>query len=133
MRLVARRSLLAGLAAFGGALLIFFAIGGLRLWPRIAGGADQQHLPLSMIWPFARPLLAAGLELAFLVSLPVALGLAASGRAMRADQTAPWRVTAASTALLVVGFGVPSFALSSWLDSRGSSPGMDGGTRVLAS
>ncbi|MEO7033006.1 MAG: hypothetical protein ABI548_04140 [Polyangiaceae bacterium] len=121
--MVARRSALAGLAAFAGSLTLFFAVGGLRLWPRIAGGAEQQHLPLSLLWPFARPLLAAGLELAFLVSLPMALGLAASGKAVRAQRTAPWRTTAIATALLVLGLGVPTFGVSSWLDSRGSSPG----------
>ncbi len=118
-----RRSAVAGLAAFASALTLFFAIGGLRLWPRIAGGVDQQHLPLSLIWPFARPLLAAGLELAFLVSLPVALGLAQSGKAAREPHAPSWKTTAFATVLLVVGLGAPSFGVSSWLDSRGSSPG----------
>ncbi len=123
MTIVARRSGIAGLAAFAFALALFFAIGGLRLWPRIAGGADQPHLPLSLIWPFARPLLAAGLELAFLVSLPVALGLAVSGKAVRAQRAPSWKTTALATVLLVIGLGAPSFGVSSWLDSRGSSPG----------
>ncbi|MEO6600039.1 MAG: hypothetical protein ABIQ16_09225 [Polyangiaceae bacterium] len=128
MSSVARRSALAGLAAFAGALALFFAIGGFRLWPRIAG----QHLPLSVIWPFARPLLAAGLELAFLVSVPVALGMAASLRTARTPLGASWQATAWSTALLVVGLGTMSFGISSWLDGRGSSPGQLA-TEVMAS
>ena len=112
VRSVARRSALAGLAAFAGALLLFFAIGGFRLWPRISG----QHLPLSLIWPFARPLLAAGLELAFLVSVPIALGIAASMRAARTPIGASWQATAWANALLVVGLGTLSFGVSSWLD-----------------
>ena len=119
MRSVARRSALAGLLAFAGALALFFAIGGLRLWPRISG----QHLPLSMIWPFARPLLAAGLELAFLVSVPIALGGATSLSSARTREGASWQATATATALLVIGLGVPSFGVSSWLDGRGTSPG----------
>ncbi len=119
VRSVARRSALAGLAAFGVALSLFFAIGGLRLWPRISG----QHLPLSLIWPFARPLLAAGLELAFLVSVPVALGIVASMRAARTPVGASWQATACATALLLVELGPLSFGVSSWLDGRGSSPG----------
>ncbi|MES1178796.1 MAG: hypothetical protein ABUL62_31020 [Myxococcales bacterium] len=119
MRSVARRSALAGLSAFAGALALFFLIGGFRLWPRISG----QHLPLSLIWPFARPLLAAGLELAFLVSLPIALGIVASMRAARTPTGASWQATAWATALLVLGLGTLSFGISSWLDGRGSSPG----------
>jgi hypothetical protein len=115
----ARRSLFAGLAAFGLALAAFFAIGGLRLWPRVSG----QQLPFSLIWPFARPLLAAGLELAFLISVPVALGLAVNGRAVRASGEASGRASALATCLLLLVLGVPTFTVSSWLDSRGSSPG----------
>jgi len=121
--MVARRSAIAGLLAFGFALSFFLAIGAFSLWPRIAGGAAPQHLPMSLIWPFARPLLAAGLELAFLVSVPVALGLAVSGKSARAPQTSSWRRTALATAVLVGGLGGPCFGASSWLDSRGSSPG----------
>ncbi len=121
--MVARRSAVAGLATNAFALSLFLVIGGIRLWPRIAGGADQNHLPLSLVWPFARPLLAAGLELAFLVSLPVALGVAASGKAAHVERNSSWRTTAWATVLLVVGLGAPSFGVSSWLDSRGSSPG----------
>ena len=119
MRSVARRSALAGLAAFASALGLFFGIGGLRLWPRISG----QHLPFSLIWPFARPLLAAALELAFLVSLPVALGVVASMRSARTPTGASWQATAWATCLLVVGLGGLSFGVSSWLDGRGTSPG----------
>lgn len=121
--MVARRSAIAGLSAFAFALTLFFAIGGLRLWPRISGGADQGRLPLSLVWPFARPLLAAGLELAFLVSVPIALGWVTSGKAARAARAASWQTTAIVTGLLVVGLGAPSFGVSSWLDARGSSPG----------
>jgi len=116
---VVRRSVLAGLAAFVGALTLFCSIGALRLWPRISG----QHLPASLIWPFARPLLAAGLELSFLVSVPVALGVIVSLRSARSAATPAWQVTAGSTCLLVVGLGTLGFGLSSWLDGRGSSPG----------
>jgi hypothetical protein len=118
-----RRSALAGLLAFAAFLPLFFGIGGLRLWPRIAG----QRLPLSLIWPFARPLLAAALELAFLLSIPIALGLAGSGRWARPPTTRSrrdtQRETAWATGVLVVGLGTFSFGLSSWLDGRGSSPG----------
>jgi hypothetical protein len=116
---VTRRSLLAGLAANACALFLFCVVGALRLWPRISG----QHLPFSLIWPFARPLLAAGLELAFLVSIPIALGLAASGVAARAGSGASWKATALATGALVVALGAPTFGVSSWLDGRGSSPG----------
>jgi hypothetical protein len=116
---LARRSALAGLVAFVAALLLFFAIGGLRLWPRISG----QHLPLSLIWPFARPLLAAGLELSFLVSVPIALGVIASMRVARTPTGASWQATAWTTCWLVLGLGTFSFGTSSWLDGRGSSPG----------
>src|SRR5882724_10857296 len=116
---VARRSLLAGLAAFATALTLFCAAFALRLWPRISG----QHLPFSLIWPFARPLLAAGLELSFLVSAPIALGLAESGAAARSASVASWKATAFATALVVLGLGMPAFGVSSWLDGAGSSPG----------
>jgi hypothetical protein len=116
---VARRSVFAGLAAFACALALFCGVGALRLWPRISG----QHLPFSLIWPFARPLFAAGLELAFLVSIPIALGLAASGAASRAGGEASWKATALATCLVVVALGAPTFWISSWLDGRGSSPG----------
>lgn len=121
--MVARRSAIAGLTAFGFALTLFFAIGGVRLWPRIAGGPAQGRLPLALVWPFARPLLAAGLELAFLVSVPIALGWVTSDKAARASRALSWRATALATGVLVVGLGAPSFGVSSWLDSRGSSPG----------
>jgi len=115
----ARRTALAGLAAFASALALFFCVGGLRLWPRISG----QRLPLALVWPFARPLLAAALELAFLVSIPVALGIATSVRSARAAEAAPWRTTAWATCSLLLGLGTFSFGLSSWLDGRGTSPG----------
>ena len=116
---VARRSALTGLAAFAGALALFCSVGALRLWPRVSG----QHLPFSLIWPFVRPLLAAGLELSFLVSVPVALGVVASMRSARSAASPSWQVTAWSTCLFVVGLGALGFGLSSWLDGRGSSPG----------
>ena len=119
MSLVARRTALAGLAAFAGALALFFCVGGLRLYPRISG----QHLPLSLIWPFARPLLAAALEVSFLVSVPVALGVAASTRSARSAGAVPWHTTAWATCSLLVGLGALSFGVSSWLDGRGTSPG----------
>ena len=119
--MVARRSAIAGLLAFGFALSFLLALGAFSLWPRIACWAAPQRLPLSLIWPFARPLLAAGLELAFLVSVPVALGVAATGEA--GPQPSSWRATALAAVVLVVGLGGPCFAASSWLDSRGSSPG----------
>jgi hypothetical protein len=116
---VARRSVLAGLAANACALSLFCGVGALRLWPRISG----QHLPFSLIWPFARPLLAAGLELAFVVSVPIALGLAESGASMRSIALASWKATALATALVVLVLGAAAFGVSSWLDGRGSSPG----------
>lgn len=119
MGLIARRTALTGLAAFASALLLFFGVGGLRLWPRISG----QHLPPSLIWPFARPLLAAALELAFLVSVPVALGIAASLRSARSAEGVPWRATAGATCALLFGLGSFSFGVSFWLDGRGTSPG----------
>lgn len=111
---VTRRSLLAGIATFGIALALFLVIGGLRLWPSVSG----EHLPLALIWPFARPLLAAALELAFLVSVPVALGIAATSPA-----AASWQATALASASLAIGLGAFSFGTSLWLDGRGSSPG----------
>ena len=119
MCLVARRTALAGLAAFAGALVLFFGVGGLRLWPRISG----EHLPPSLIWPFARPLLAAALELAFLVSVPVALGIAASLRSARSAGAVNWRATAWATCSLLFALGAFSFGVSFWLDGRGTSPG----------
>ncbi|HEY0465271.1 MAG TPA: hypothetical protein VGC79_13740 [Polyangiaceae bacterium] len=119
MSLVARRTAFAGLAAFAFALALFLCIGGLRLWPRISG----QHLPASLIWPFARPLLAAALELAFLVSVPVALGIAASVGSARSAGAVHWRATAWATCALALGLGAFSFGVSSWLDGRGTSPG----------
>jgi len=116
---MARRTALTGPAVFAGVLVVCLCIGGLRLWPRISG----QHLPLSLIWPFARPLLAAALEVSFLVSIPVAVGIAASGQSTRALGSAPWHSTARSTLALVLALGSFSFGLSTWLDGRGSSPG----------
>lgn len=116
---VIRRAGISGLLAFSAGLALFCVVGGLRLWPRISG----QHLPLSLIWPFARPLLAAGLELSFLVSLPVALGISASLRAARVQGVASWRITAVATLLLIVVLGGLSFGVSSSLDSGGTSPG----------
>jgi len=116
---LARRTALAGLAAFAVALSLFLGIGGLRLLPRVSG----QRLPLSLIWPFARPLLAAALELSFLVSVPVALGVAASVRSARTPGRVPWRATAAATSILVLALGALSFGVSTWLDGRGTSPG----------
>jgi len=117
--LVARRTAFAGLAAFVVALVLFLCVGALRLWPRISG----QHLPLSLIWPFARPLLAAALEVSFLVSVPIALGIAASIRSSGHAERMSWRATAWATGCLVLGLGAFSFGVSSWLDGRGSSPG----------
>ena len=119
MSSAARRSVFAGLSAFVGALLLFLCIGGLRLGPRISG----QHLPLSMIWPFARPLLAAALELGFLISVPIALGLAMSLRSARTARGASWQATAQATLLVVLGLGAFCFGVSAWLDGRGTSPG----------
>jgi hypothetical protein len=119
LKLSARRSAVLGVLTFGVALLVFLGAGAVRLWPRISG----QHLPFSMIWPFARPLLAVALELSFLVSVPIALALSASSRAARAQGVASWRVSALSTAVLVVGLGLLSFGVSSLLDSGRSSPG----------
>ena len=119
MRQVARRTALTGLAAFASALALFLAFGSLRLWPMISG----QHLPFSLIWPFARPLLAAALEVSFLVSVPVALGIAASLRSARTTQAVPWHATAWATSSLVLVLGAFSFGVSSWLDGRGTSPG----------
>lgn len=119
MSLVARRTVLAGLAAFIFALAVCLAVGSLRLWPRISG----QHLPLSLIWPFARPLLAAALEVSFLVSVPVALGIAASMGSARNLSTVPWQLTASATGAWVLVLGSFSFGVSTWLDGRGTSPG----------
>ncbi|HKO47667.1 MAG TPA: hypothetical protein VJV79_08085 [Polyangiaceae bacterium] len=119
LSLAARRTALAGLAAFAGALALFFGVGGLRLWPRISG----QHLPLSLIWPFARPLLAVALEVSFLVSVPVALGIAASLRSARGAEQVSWRATAWATCSLVLVLGAFSFGVSYLLDGRGTSPG----------
>ena len=119
LKLSARRSVVWGPLTFSVALLVFLGAGALRLWPRISG----QHLPFSMIWPFARPLLAVALELSFLVSVPIALALSATTRAARSHGVASWRVSALSTAVLVVGLGLLSFGLSSALDSGRSSPG----------
>ena len=119
MSVVARRTAFAGLAAFVGALSLFFCVGGLRLWPRISG----QHLPPSLIWPFARPLLAAALEVSFLVSVPVALGIAASVRSARTAAPLTWQVVASATCGWVLALGAFSFGVSTWLDGRGTSPG----------
>jgi len=116
---VARRTACAGLAAFVSALVVFLGVGGLRLWPRVS----DQHLPLSLIWPFARPLLAAALEVSFLVSVPVALGIAPSTRSARLGAVVPWPSTAWATLGWVLTLGAFSFGVSTWLDGRGTSPG----------
>ena len=116
---LARRSVWLELLSFAAAFALFFGFGGLRLWPRISG----QHLPWSLIWPFARPLLAAALELSFLVSVPVALAWSAGARVMRQAGGAGWRDTALVTGLLLACFGALSFGASSSLDSNGTSPG----------
>ncbi len=115
----ARRSLFAGLVANCGALALFSAIGALRLWPRISG----QQLPWSLLWPFARPLLAVGLELAFLISVPIALAVAPGGTLKRPPGDKRWRATLFAVCALLMTLGGPAFGLSCWLDSRGSSPG----------
>jgi hypothetical protein len=115
----ARRSAGFGLAAFVAALLLFLGVGASRLWPRISG----QHLPLSLVWPFARPLLAVALELGFLVSVPIALGWSSSTRAARLPAAASWRSSALTTFLLLACLGALSFGASSSLDSGGTSPG----------
>jgi len=117
--LVARRTVFAGLLAFVGSLVVFLCVGGLRLWPRVA----EQRLPLSLIWPFARPLLAAALEVSFLVSVPVALGIAASARSARLATIASWHSIALATLGCVLALGAFAFGVSTWLDGRGTSPG----------
>jgi hypothetical protein len=119
VRLVARRTALTGLATFASALALFLGVGALRLWPRISG----ERLPFSLIWPFARPLLAVALEVSFLVSVPIAVAIAASLRSARTARAAPWRSTAWATCCLVIALGAFSFGVSSWLDGRGTSPG----------
>jgi hypothetical protein len=114
-----RRTALFGLLAFALAFTLFLVVGGLRLWPRISG----KGLPFSLIWPFARPLLAAALELSFLVSVPIALGLSSAARAVRASGVASWRASALSAALLAACLGALSFGISSSLDGDGTSPG----------
>jgi hypothetical protein len=114
-----RRTAGFGLLIFVLSLGLFMGVGGLRLWPRISG----EHLPFSLIWPFARPLLAVALELSFLVSLPIALGLSASTQAARRAGVASWRTSAEATGLLVLCLGALSFGLSASLDSGGTSPG----------
>jgi hypothetical protein len=119
VKAVALRSVCLGLLVFVGALVLFLTVGGLRLWPRISG----QRLPFSLIWPFARPLLAVALELSFLVSVPVALGLSASTRAARHEGGASWRLSLGATCLLVGCLGALSFGVSASLDSDSTSPG----------
>jgi hypothetical protein len=119
VRLVARRTALTGLLAFACALTLFLGVGALRLWPRVAG----ERLPFSLVWPFARPLLASALEVSFLVSVPIAVAIAASLRSARSAERVPWRVTALATCLLVIALGGFAFGVSSWLDGRGTSPG----------
>ncbi|HEY4105623.1 MAG TPA: hypothetical protein VGM44_17110 [Polyangiaceae bacterium] len=116
---VARQSLGFGLAAFAAALLLCLGVGATRLWPRIAG----EHLPFSLIWPFARPLLAVALELAFLLAVPLALALASSTQGKRSADAQTWRETLLSTGLLVVVFGALSFGSSVSLDSDAATPG----------
>jgi hypothetical protein len=114
-----RRSVGFGLVAFVAALLLFLAVGGSRLWPRVSG----QRLPLSLVWPFARPLLAVALELSFLVSVPIALGWSSSTRGARLPAAASWRSSALATCLLLACLGALSFGVSSSLDSGSASPG----------
>jgi len=113
-----RRTAGFGIVAFLLSLLLFLAAGATRLWPRIAG----QHLPFSLIWPFARPLLAVALELSFLVTPAIACGLAVSTRAARA-QPSSLRASLAASALLVACLGGIAFALSASLDGGGTTPG----------
>jgi hypothetical protein len=108
-----------GTLVFCGGLALFVGIGAIRLWSRIS----DPLLPLSLIWPFARPLLAVALELAFLLSVPIALGWSVSTRAARALGVASWRELALSTCVLVTALGALSFGLSSWLDDAHTAPG----------
>ena len=115
---LAWRSAISGSGAFLLALLVFLGIGASRLWPRISG----QQLPFSLIWPFARPLLAVALELSFLVCVPLALGIVASTKGARA-RPLTWRDALVSSALLVCCLGGLAFALSASLDGGTSTPG----------
>jgi len=115
---LARRTAAFGTVAFLLALLLFLALGAARLWPRIAG----QHLPFSLIWPFARPLLAVALELSFLVTPPIALGLATSTKTARSSG-ATVLASFATSGLLVAGLGGLSFGLSASLDGGRTTPG----------
>ncbi len=113
------RGLFIGLAADGCVLLVLAMLGLVRLWPRISG----QHLPWSLIWPVARPLVAAGLELAFLLSAPIALAFVQGTAAPREAGVRSWQSSLLAVCGTLVILGGPTFAISSWLDGRGSAPG----------
>lgn len=113
--------------AFLLALGVALVFGASRLWPRISG----QHLPFSLIWPFARPLLAVALELSLLVSVPLAFGVAAGTKSARA-QPSSLLAAAVSSALLVACLGGLAFTLSATLDGGSSTPGSLA-TELLAS
>ncbi|HEY2735460.1 MAG TPA: hypothetical protein VGI70_15790 [Polyangiales bacterium] len=80
-------------------------------------------MPLSLIWPFARPLLAVALELAFLLATPVALALIASTQGKRGNNPQSWRETVLSTCVLVALLGALSFGSSVSLESDTATPG----------
>ena len=113
-----RRTALAGIVAFLLGLGVFLVVGGFRLWPRISG----QQLPFSLIWPFARPLLAVALELSFLVSAPLALAVSTSTKTAR-ERTSGLLGLVLASSLLVIGLGGVAFAFSASLDGGSSTPG----------
>jgi len=114
------KSAIWGGAVYLVALVLCVSLGAFRLWPRISG----QQLPWSLIWPFARPLLAAMLELSFLVTPAVALGLTFGGREPRTGSISTLiREASAASLLLCIALGGVSFGSSLYLDGAGSSPG----------
>src|SRR5688572_29693367 len=56
-----------------------------RIWSQFSAA----NAPLGLLWPFARPLAATAVEIAFLLGIPVGLGAAAFRQPPRAEGT-PW-------------------------------------------
>jgi hypothetical protein len=102
--------------AFGVSLVLVLVIAAFRFWPRISAPG----LPAALIWPFARPLAASALEVAYLIGIPVGVSLVAAR--VRVSSLNQWADARAIVAV-VLGSALFVFGLSSWLDRDTDSPG----------
>lgn len=118
MQFLFGRTFRAGLFAYPAALCALALGATASFWPRIAAQAP----PPSFLWPLVRPLLAAGLELSLLVSLPIAAAFGASPLASEslprsAGRVVPPLVCVALTLLAVTVAGATA------LESLERTPG----------